>query len=168
MKHFIAFCGILFLASPCHAADYLVHVPDQYVEEGIRWQGYYRHRDQSQEITEEKVSYFVDSLVDPGNERVLNMVAFTLSRGKYKTWADLRISISPEGREILVHVPEEIVWEGTDSYSESSGLTRGEYFLNEVVFSPLNTWLLDWMIFAKSWGKIKDWKSSGITVEVKQ
>lgn len=94
--------SILLLVSPVQAADFIVHVPDELVEEGLRWNHFYS------------------------------------KHGKTNIQDDL------DKKERL------------------------DFFLNKCVFDPSTEWILDSLIFAKTWGKVKRWKGSGITVEVKQ
>ena len=94
----LLFLGVLFLCARAYAQDYIVHVPDNLVEEGCKWNGYYKNSN------------------DPG-------------------------------------------WVETD--------TKAQFFLDYCVFNPSIQWVLDTAIFSATWGKVHDFKSSGITVEVK-
>ena len=161
---------ICLLVSPVQAADYTVHVPDQWVDEGIRWNGFYRGRSGEDVPKESKIEYFVNEcLVDPTNSFAMDSAMFFFSKGKFKTWKEGGVSIDPVGEQIIVHVPDYLIIEvvGLERYQAfSDDQARAKFFLDEIVLSPINTWLLDQIIRAKTWGKIKSFEASGITVEV--
>lgn len=93
---------VLLLCQPVYAADFIVHVPDELIEEGLKWNHFY-----------------------------------------------------------TTHPKSNVLHEGDRA-------ERLDFFINKCVFDPSTEWILDSLMFAKTWGKVKRWKESGITVEVKR
>lgn len=88
----------LTLCSKAYAADFIVYIPDSLVEEGVKWDGFYRRRE-----------------------------------------GDTLPTVSKE-----------------------------QFFLDHCIFNPALKWVRDFFILSASWGKIKSFDSSGITIEIKQ
>lgn len=87
--------GITLLAQSALAADYIVHVPDHLVEEGLKWNGWYRN----------------------------------------------------EG-------------------AEQHGQTKEQWFLDRCILPQSLAWVRDFFIISVTYGKVRSFESSGITVEV--
>lgn len=75
--------------------------------------------------------------------------------------------------QFIVDVSDELVEEGVkwngwykNDGAERHGLSKEQFFLERIIFDPSTRWALDFFIQVKSWGKIRSFDQSGITVEV--
>lgn len=69
-----------------------------------------------------------------------------------------------------VHIPDELMLEGEkwEHYTNADPKEKAQLFLDKCVFDPSTRWVLDFVIFTKTHGKIQNFSDSGITVEVKK
>lgn len=82
--------------------------------------------------------------------------------------------------EYTVRVPVELVeqgilWHGGYGTHRKNNLRKdpskedkAQFFLDNCVLDSTTLWVLDSAIFAKTWGKVRKFNDTGITVEVKR
>lgn len=74
------------------ATDFIVHVPDEQIEEGLRWHQYYsKHKDsnilKNKGTSQERAQYFLDNCVfDPSLQWARDFFIVTVSWGKIKSF----------------------------------------------------------------------------------
>lgn len=85
-----------------------------------------------------------------------------------------------QAAEYVVTIPDSLIEDGlkwhhfygrrnkSNFSQEGTSEERAKFFLDECVFDPATRWVLDSVLFVKTWGRIKTFNESGIKVEVKR
>ena len=89
------FALIMFSCVQAQAADFIVHVPDDLVEEGIKWESYYRGSgDAGWTPPGPKEQYFIDHCIFSESTRwILDKAIFVSTWGKVQDFKDSRITV---------------------------------------------------------------------------
>lgn len=83
---------VLLLAAPAHAADFIVHVPDDLIEECCLWHHFYNSN--KNPTQHEKSQFFLEKgIFDPATNWVLDTLVMVKTFGKKRGWGHTGITV---------------------------------------------------------------------------